>query len=281
MSTNTITAMAYPIGENELQTRRLMTQAQLYDPFTRAFFRAAGIGPGMRVLELGSGVGDVTLLVAELVGPSGHITGIELKSAAADTARARVQAVGWQNVDIVAGDLASIQLDQEFDAIVGRFILMWLPHPRDILARVLQYLRPGGVVAFQDNDFTFGVMTSSPLPLIETIGKLMTQTQSQPGPDFHMGLKLHRLYQEVGLVPPQLTLQAPLGTGREWTGYEFIAETMAMLKPRMEQLGIAIPDELTDAASLAERIRDEAVENNAVIVLPACVGAWSRKQPQH
>lgn len=277
MSTNDGPRMAYPIGENESQTRRLVTQAQLYDPSTRVFFRAAGIGQGMRVLELGTGVGDVTLLLAELVGPSGRIIGIELNPPAAQTARTRVQTVGWRNVDIRVGDIESVQLDEEFDAVVGRFVLMWLPNPRAVLQRVVKHLRPGGVVAFQDNDFTFSLVTSVPLPLLQKVIALMAEMQSQRGPDFHMGLKMHQLYQEAGLPPPQLTLEAPLGTGHGWTGYQFMAETAEMVMPRMQQLGMVVPAEIMDISSLAERIRKEAVENNAVIVLPAIIGAWSRK----
>ncbi len=278
MSTTNGSPMAYPIGDNEAQTRRLITQAQLYDPSTRAFLRAAGISRGMRVLELGSGVGDVTLLLANLVGPSGHVVGIELKPHAAETARGRLQAVGWRNVEITVGDIESIQLDQEFDAVVGRFVLMWLPNPRTILQRVVTLLRPGGVVAFQENDFTFSLVASAPLPLLEKVTALMTEMQNQTGPDFHMGLRMHQLYQQVGLPVPHFTLDAPLGTGSDWTGYQFMAETAEMLLPRMQQLGMVVPAEIKDTANLAERIRKEVIDNEAVLVLPAIIGAWSRKQ---
>jgi SAM-dependent methyltransferase len=269
--------IAYPIGENESQTHRLVTQAQLYDPFTRAFFQSAGIGPGMKVLELGSGVGDVTLLLAELVGPSGRIRGVELKPQAADTARLRVQSAGWQNIEFTVGDIESIPLEDGFDAVVGRFVLMWLPDPRAVLRRVVEHLHPGGIVAFQDNDFSFGMSRSTPLPLLDRLLGLLGEMQSRGGPDFHMGLKLHRLYQEAGLFPPQFTLHAPIGAGPSWTGYQFIAETVGMVTPLMQKMGVAVPDQVGDIPSLAEQIRNEAVAKDAVIILPALIGAWSRK----
>ena len=276
MSTIGSARMPYPVGENDSQTRRLITQAQLYNPSTRAFLQAAGISKGMKVLELGSGVGDVSLLLADLVGPSGRIVGVELKSAAVETARARVATIGWLNVEYLAGDIASVQLDQDFDAVVGRFVLMWLPDPLAVLGRVVRHLRPGGVVALQDNDFTFSVLASAPLPLFDRLSAWLKETQSQGGPDYHMGLKMQRLYQHVGLPAPQLTLDAPLGTGANWTGYQYLAETVEMLLPPMRQLGIAMPADV-DTSDLAERLRKEAVENDAVIVLPAIIGAWSRK----
>src|SRR5215203_5780561 len=123
MSTSPPEQMPYPIGETDIQTRRLITQAQLYNPSTRAFFQAAGIGNGMNVLELGSGVGDVSLVLADLVGPSGRVVGVELKAAAVETAQKRMAAIGWQNIEFLAGAIESIELDQDFDAVVGRFVL--------------------------------------------------------------------------------------------------------------------------------------------------------------
>ena len=87
---------------------------------------------------------------------------------------------------------------------------------------------------------------------------------------------MQRLYQRVGLTTPQFTLDAPLGTGDNWTGYQYMAETIEMLKAPMRQRGIVLPAEI-DTSDLAEQIRKEAVENKAVIVLPAIIGAWSRK----
>ena len=276
MNTTDTDRMLYPIGETDSQSRRLITQAQLYNPFTRAFFQAAGISSGMKVLELGSGTGDVSLVLADLVGPSGRVVGVELIPAAVETARSRIAATGWRNVECLAGAIESVELEQEFDAVVGRFILMWLPDPLAVLERVARHLRPGGVVAFQDNDFTFGAMASAPLSLFDPVFAWLKGTMAQDGPDYHMGLKMQHLYQRVGLTTPQFTFDAPIGTGHNWTGYQYIAETVEMLKAPMQQRGIALPAEI-GTSDLAERIRKEAVANNAVIVLPAIIGAWSRK----
>lgn len=276
MTTIDRASMPYPIGETDLQTRRLITQAQLYNPSTRAFFQAAGISNGMKVLELGSGVGDVSLVLAELVGPSGRIVGVELKPAAVETARARTAAIGWRNIEYLAGAIESVELDQDFDAVVGRFVLMWLPDPRAVLEGVIRHLRPNGIVAFQDNDFTFSMLASAPLPLFDQLSAWAKESQQQGGPDYHMGLNMQRLYQRVGLPAPQLTLDAPLGTGDNWTGYQYLAETFEMFETLMRPRGILPPAEI-DLSGLAEQIRKEAVDHQAVIVLPAIIGAWSRK----
>src|SRR5215510_2378967 len=94
----------YVLGRSEAETRRLILQNQIYGPLTRRFFQAAGIGPGMKVLDIGSGAGDVALLIADLVGPSGSVVGVEMNESILETARARVESAGWRNVTFLPGE---------------------------------------------------------------------------------------------------------------------------------------------------------------------------------
>src|SRR5438105_11913962 len=87
----------YVMGRSDHETARLQRQAQLYGPLTRRLFIEAGVGAGMRVLDVGSGAGDVALLVAELVGPVGQVVGVDTNAHILDVARSRVQAAGWTN----------------------------------------------------------------------------------------------------------------------------------------------------------------------------------------
>ena len=69
------TPSSYALGNTDAEHDRLIRQAAYLAPVTERLFREAGIGPGHRVLELGSGVGDVAMLVAGLVGPTGQVIG--------------------------------------------------------------------------------------------------------------------------------------------------------------------------------------------------------------
>lgn len=100
-------------------------------------------------------------------------------------------------LDLLACAIESVELDQDFDAGVGRFVLMWLPNPLVVLKRVVRHLRPGGVVAFQDNDFTFSIIASAPLPLFDTMNAWLKDAQVPDGPDYHMGLKMQHLNQRL------------------------------------------------------------------------------------
>jgi protein-L-isoaspartate O-methyltransferase len=64
---------SYALGSTDAEHERLTRQAALLAPCTERFFREAGIGSGQRVLDIGSGVGDVAMLAAQLVGPSGEV----------------------------------------------------------------------------------------------------------------------------------------------------------------------------------------------------------------
>ena len=68
MTANSSTSV-YVLGSTDAEHERLIQQAARIDPLTERFFREAGIGPGQRVLNLGSGVGDAAMLAGKLVGP--------------------------------------------------------------------------------------------------------------------------------------------------------------------------------------------------------------------
>src|SRR5688500_15950587 len=98
-------ADTYVLGRSDAETRRLIFQHTIYGPITRATFEAAGISAGMRVLDLGSGAGDVAMLLADLVGPRGQVVGIDMNASILQTARARVASAGWRNVTFRDGSV--------------------------------------------------------------------------------------------------------------------------------------------------------------------------------
>src|SRR5213595_694483 len=123
----------YALGYTNTEHERLIRQAERIAPITERLFRNAGIGPGQRVLDLGSGVGDVAMLAARLVGPSGEVVGVERDTRSITRAKARVADAGLPNVTFTQSDVSQIASTRLFDAVVGRFILMYLPDPVAVL----------------------------------------------------------------------------------------------------------------------------------------------------
>lgn len=144
----------YVPGHGAREIERLIRQAALVEPITRRFYVEAGIAPGMYVLDIGSGVGDVTFLAADLVGEAGHVTGIDQSHAALAIARTRSEALGLSNVRFEETSLTEFRSGQQFDAIVGRYILMYMlmymPDVAAVLRRLVQHLRPGGLLCFHE-----------------------------------------------------------------------------------------------------------------------------------
>lgn len=158
----------YVLGHAEAELNRLATQAVLIDPITRRFFRAAGIAEGMRVLDVGSGAGHTAMLLAEIVGPSGEVVGVDRAAVAVQTAERRVAAAGLANVSFRHGDPSQMRLDGGFDAVAGRYVLMFVPAAADMLRDLLRHLRPGGRIVFHEPDWN-GTRSSPPVPAFEQV----------------------------------------------------------------------------------------------------------------
>jgi protein-L-isoaspartate O-methyltransferase len=128
----------YALGSTDAEHERLIRQASRLAPCTERFFRDAGIGPGQRVLDLGSGVGDVAMLAARIVGPSGEVVGIERDARSIARARARVADASLRKVSFTQSDVGQIPSDKLFDAAVGRFILQFVPDPVAVVRSLSQ-----------------------------------------------------------------------------------------------------------------------------------------------
>lgn len=113
----------YALGRTRAEYDRLIEQAELFRPLTERMLRAAGVGTGMHVLDVGCGVGDVSFLVGELVGPEGSVVGIDLDGAALRVADERRLTRGVTNVGFREGDARSVDAEHLFDAAVGRLVL--------------------------------------------------------------------------------------------------------------------------------------------------------------
>src|SRR2546429_9975683 len=123
MPRRTVTASSptsgYALGSTDAEHERLIRQAARLAPLTERLFREAGIGPGQCVLDLGSGVGDVAMLVARLVGPSGDVVGIERDPRAITRANARLAEAGVRNLTFTQSEWSQIASASLFDAVVA------------------------------------------------------------------------------------------------------------------------------------------------------------------
>lgn len=276
MSKNEKADAIYAVGDSMHERQRLQDQANLINPFTRRLFENAGITKGMKVLDIGSGAGDVTFLLAELVGPSGSIIGVDSNGAILETARQRASAFGYSNITYIAGDIRTIELSEKFDAVTGRLVLLYLKDPVEALKRVANYVRSGGIIAFMETDLTREAVAVPSIALVDKMNHWVTGTFRKAGMDIHMGLKLRQTFIAAGFGEPHLLSDAVIGGGYSWVGYKYTADLIRSLLPVMETLGVATAFEV-DIDTLEERFRNESVENNCTVLMSPWIGAWSRK----
>jgi SAM-dependent methyltransferase len=268
-------SLDYELGHTDRELERLGRQARLKDPITRQFFLNAGIVPGMRVLDVGSGAGDVAFLAAELVGSTGEVVGADRSPAAVAAAERRAKERSLANVSFRCGDPAALEFDRPFDAIVGRYVLMFSSDPAIMLKGIARHLRPGGVIVFHEPDST-GARSFPPSPIYDNCFNCIVQTFSKVGTNPHMGLSLHQAFLAAGLPAPTMGLSALVGGGdSNLSGLDHIADLATTLAPVMEGEGVTTVDELAPA-TLYERMRAEAVANGSVVVGFYEVGAWAR-----
>jgi ubiquinone/menaquinone biosynthesis C-methylase UbiE len=263
----------YPLGNTDAEHDRLIRQALCVAPTTERFFREAGIERGQRVLDIGSGVGDVAMLVAQLVGPSGEVVGIERDPKSIAKARARVTEACLHNVTFNESDVSEIPDGKPFDAAVGRFILMYLPDPVAALRSISQLVRPGGVFAFQEPYWVPVLAHLAKLPLWFATASLIDETM-RAAANHEMGTDLYHTFVEAGLPEPAMRME--LSFGKEPHLAQWYYDTLCSLRPQMEQLNLPI-ESLGSLDTLVHRLQTEVAESKTVACWFASVGAWCRK----
>jgi ubiquinone/menaquinone biosynthesis C-methylase UbiE len=264
----------YVLGHSDGELRRLKQQADAYRPLTDALLRTAGIWRGARILDLGCGPGDVTVTAAELVGPAGHVIGVDRSATALDLARRRTSADGHANVSYELAEIDAYQPPHRLDAVVGRLVLMYQPDPAATLARLRAWLAPGAVVCIQEMDMT--VVRSVPMaPLLATCKEWLMEAFRRSGAPVDQGSTLHRVFRRAGLPAPELSVGQLVQADGAPIMCRMIVGVLASLLPQICEFGIATEAEVS-IATLEQRLREQLLALDAVAYSPSLVGAIAR-----
>lgn len=254
--------------------RRLASQARVIDPITRRFLLSAGIPEGARALDVGSGAGDVAMMLAEIVGPRGFVVGTDLSATAVAAAELRARAASLRNVEFREGDPTAMTFDQPFDAVVGRYVLQFMTDPAATLARLASHLRPGGLIVFHELDWS-GARSTPVAPTYDLACRWIEQTIQRGLAESRLGPRLASLFRKAGLPPATMQLEAAIASGSSARqAVRLVTELVETLLPAMETSGVASRSEV-DLATLETRIMDEIREDGTVIARSE-VAAWTR-----
>ena len=268
-------ASAYVMGHNDRERRRLTAQGAIINPLTEQLLRRAGLTSGMRIVDFGCGVGDISLIAARLVGADGQVTGVDIDGEALSICRQRAREQGFTHVNFEQANVLEFQPKAPVDATVGRHILIHTREPMALFKTAFAALKPGAMAIFQEYDFSVLHPGYPHTPLRDRLGSTFRDffgrvTRSD------MGTQLYHLALEAGFCSVDCRVEYPIGGGAESPYYEWFAESLRSILPRAEALGVICASDV-DIDTLADRLRQEAVANGSCIPATMMVGCIARK----
>ena len=265
----------YELGHSDSELKRLATQARLVDPFTREFFRDGGLASGMRVLDVGSGAGDTALLTADIVGSAGEVVGIDRSPHAVSAAQDRVMALHRRNISFREATVDTLDPVETFDAVVGRYVLMFNSDPAAMLKAAARHVRPGGVIVFHEVDW-HGYRSHPASPAYEKCGDWIVRTFQKVGTNPFMGRDLYSAFLLAGVPAPTMALRALIaGDSRRANTVDLIADLAITMAPVMEEHGVVGAGEI-DPEAFKKRVVEEVNRLGSVVVGRSEIGAWAR-----
>jgi SAM-dependent methyltransferase len=270
--------IAYVMGHDDRERRRLVLQASVLDPVTAELFRRAGISSGMHVLDIGCGVGDVSLIAARLVGRHGSVTSVDIDPTALKTLEARASAAGMTHIECVKADIHEWKPSRTFDAVVGRHILIHSKDPLGVLRACASLLHPRGLAVFHEYDFSVVHRGWPPTPFRDRVMDVFDRFFASAAWT-NIGSRLPTLLMDAGFERPECRAEYPIGGGVDSVYYEWFAESFRSIHPRAVARGVIAEGDF-DVDTLEQRLREEVTAANSCIPAPAMVGAFTRLRGQ-
>ena len=238
-------AAPYVLGSSPAELGRLTLQAMILRPITERLFRQAGIKQGMRVLDLGCGPGDVSFLAAEIVGSSGWVIGIDQAPEAIALARERTRENRIRNVDFELTTIEDFSSPVQFDAVVGRYILVHQADPTAFIRHVMRFIGPNGVLALHEVSLRHHLRSYPPVPLWDRAGDWLIAAFNANDPGRDAATRLVEHFTAAGLRCPSLFAEILIGGGESSPAYAWTAETVRSLLPVLFASGIATAEEVS------------------------------------
>lgn len=265
----------YVLGHSQREIRRLATQATLLRPITERLIQNVKIGAGMRVLDLGCGAGDVSMLAAELVGPTGSVVGIDRSPEVLDVASERARLARMRQIRFEQASVQTFSSDEPCDLVIGRYILIHQSDPVDFLRSAARLVRSGGYIAFHEIRLVQTVDSSPRVPLWQLCGNLIETACQSALPHYDVGNRLIECFSEAGLPQPQLFCETLVGGGIDSPLYAWMAETLLSFLPQLAKIGFGLGEQ-DGFEAFEANLRAAVVEARSQIVAPVQVCVWAR-----
>jgi SAM-dependent methyltransferase len=199
---------------------------------------------------------------------------VEIDPATVETAIARTRRADIDNVEFIVGDVASVDLIEPFDAVVGRLVLMHLSDPTAVLSRVGAHLHPRGRIAFLEGHMASPWLARPASATLAQLQLVREHAVEHVSANLQMGLELRAAFLQAGFPQPHLSAEALIGGGPGWPGFEYIEQTVRSLMGTWIRLGVPGAEDIV-LDGLSARI-DWEIGPTGTVILHPLVGAWAR-----
>ncbi|WP_321476242.1 methyltransferase domain-containing protein [uncultured Paludibaculum sp.] len=210
--------------------------------------------PGLSVLDVGCGVGSITAGIAEAVGPTGHVVGIDRDAAHVESARARYGHVAHLRFEL--GDATSLEFHGEFDIVTAARTLQWIADPRAAVSRMTRAAKRDGVVVVLDYNHAENAWSPEPPREFRAFYQAFLNWRAARGWDNQMARNLPALFSAAGLVEVETSIEDEV-VERDTPGFEEKAkiwsEVIENLRTQLRDDGFCSEDELRAAGSAYTR----------------------------
>lgn len=196
----------YALARAPEEYERLRAQSRVWETATTRVLDEVGLAAGERCLDAGCGPGETMRLMAERVGPSGSVTGVDVDATLGEAAIAMLRDHGHRQCQFAAVDVTADAAlpGGQFDLVYARLLLYHLPERVAVLGRLWDAVAPGGHLVVQDYD----VRSTDVEPALETVEefkRVVTAAFSAAGCDIHVGSRLPELFAQAGIGTPDGT----------------------------------------------------------------------------
>jgi SAM-dependent methyltransferase len=265
----------YVLGRAPEEYERLRTQARIWEPATARLFDQVALAPGARCLDAGCGPGETMRLMAERVGSTGHVTGIDLDAPLGGQALAMLHGAGHDHCTFRPVDLADDApiAGAPFDLVYARLLLFHVTDRVALLRRLWDAVAPGGHLVIHDYDLC-AVGVIPPLESMDELKRVVFGAFTGAGCDIHVGQRLPRLFARAGIGAPDGTdVAGRLEPFKAASGY-FTAVYRSLLPAA---LALELITEERSAALLDALARDAERASDHPALWPLLIGARKRK----
>lgn len=263
----------YVHARNPQEYQRLRDQARLWEEATRGVLAKAGLSAGMSALDVGAGPGAVMRLMADRVGPSGAVTGVEIDAELGKEALADLRAQGGARFEMIAADLLQLEAPPgaPFDLTFCRLLLMHMREPVTVLEKMAAWTRPGGTVVAQEFDFG-AIAVEPPCPAMAEFNRLFEGVFRAHGRNLRAGRQLPAQFEAAGLGHPDGTDAAvhfmPLSSMTQ-----MLIGVYDGLYASAAALGLADP---ARAAAFRTEMAEAGEDGRYFCLTPVLIAAWKR-----